>query len=161
MARVPSIRSSDADREQVAERLRQATVEGRLSTDELEERLEVLSAARTYGELDTLVADLPVSRPPSPPRVRVPRWVAAAGAATLVFTVLSVLAGAGTHHFAERFGDHPGPFAYAHQLMAAAAAVASVFAGLVLCATVVICAALLWRLQRSRHASHGVNRRRG
>ena len=131
--------------------MRHATVEGRLTTDELEERLEALSSARTYGALDALVADLPVSRSHNPPRVRVSRWVAAAGVATLAFTVLSMLAAAG-HHFAERFGDHPGPFGQVHHLMAAAAAMAAVFAGVLLCAAVVICVTLLWRLQRSRRA---------
>ncbi|HTU86194.1 MAG TPA: DUF1707 domain-containing protein [Solirubrobacteraceae bacterium] len=59
MARRATLRASDADREQVAERLRHATGEGRLSPDELEERLEAVFAARTYGELDVIVADLP------------------------------------------------------------------------------------------------------
>ena len=59
MARRATLRASDADREQVAERLRHATAEGRLTADELEERLEAVFAALTYGELDALVADLP------------------------------------------------------------------------------------------------------
>ena len=59
MARRAILRASDADREQVAERLRQATAEGRLVAEELEERLEAVFAARTYGELDAVVADLP------------------------------------------------------------------------------------------------------
>ena len=36
--------------------------EGRLLAEELEERLEAVFAARTYGELDAVVADLPVPR---------------------------------------------------------------------------------------------------
>jgi Domain of unknown function (DUF1707) len=59
MSRRATLRASDADRERVAEQLRHATAEGRLSPDELEERLEIAFAARTYGELDTLVVDLP------------------------------------------------------------------------------------------------------
>jgi len=59
MARRAILRASDADREQVAERLRQATAEGRLTAEELEERLEAVFAARTYGDLDPHVADLP------------------------------------------------------------------------------------------------------
>lgn len=59
MARRATLRASDADREQVADRLRHATAEGRLSPDELEERLEAVFAARTYGELDEIVVDLP------------------------------------------------------------------------------------------------------
>jgi Domain of unknown function (DUF1707) len=59
MARRATLRASDADREQVADRLRQATAEGRLVAEELEERLGAVFAARTYGELDALVDDLP------------------------------------------------------------------------------------------------------
>jgi DUF1707 SHOCT-like domain len=53
------LRASDADRERIAERLRHATAEGRLLAEELEQRLETAFSARTYGELDALVADLP------------------------------------------------------------------------------------------------------
>jgi Domain of unknown function (DUF1707) len=53
------MRASDADREHVAEVLQRAASEGRLLTEELEHRLEAAFAARTYGELDRLVADLP------------------------------------------------------------------------------------------------------
>jgi hypothetical protein len=59
MARRATLRASDADRDQIAERLRHATAEGRLLAEELEERLEAVFAARTYGELDALVVDLP------------------------------------------------------------------------------------------------------
>jgi len=63
MARRATLRASDADREQVAERLRHATGEGRLLAEELEERLEAVFSARTYGELDAVVADLPGTTP--------------------------------------------------------------------------------------------------
>jgi hypothetical protein len=59
MAHRAPLRASDADREQVAERLRQATAEGRLHPDELDHRLGAALSAKTYGELDGLVADLP------------------------------------------------------------------------------------------------------
>jgi Domain of unknown function (DUF1707) len=62
VARRATLRASDADREAVAERLRQATVEGRIVAEELEERLEAVFVARTYGELDALTADLPARR---------------------------------------------------------------------------------------------------
>jgi hypothetical protein len=58
------LRASDADREAVAERLRHAAVEGRLDADELEQRLHTAFRARTYGELDGLLADLPAPRLP-------------------------------------------------------------------------------------------------
>lgn len=54
-----NVRASDADREAVSERLRIAAGEGRISLDELDERLEKTYAAKTYAELDTLIADLP------------------------------------------------------------------------------------------------------
>jgi hypothetical protein len=53
------MRASDADRETVAERLRRAAVDGRLLAHELEDRLARALRAKTYGELDALVADLP------------------------------------------------------------------------------------------------------
>ena len=57
------LRASDADRDAAAERLRTAAAEGRLDTDELDERLEVALRARTYGELDGVLVDLPSSLP--------------------------------------------------------------------------------------------------
>lgn len=62
MARRGTLRASDLDRDQVAERLRQAAAEGRLLAEELEHRLARALRARTYGELDPLVADLPRPR---------------------------------------------------------------------------------------------------
>ncbi len=59
MATRGDFRASDADREQTAERLRRATAEGRLGADELDQRLGAALRARTYGELDVIVADLP------------------------------------------------------------------------------------------------------
>jgi Domain of unknown function (DUF1707) len=56
---VPGLRASDADRERVADVLRQAAGEGRLSFDELDERLGAAFAARTYAELEPITADLP------------------------------------------------------------------------------------------------------
>ena len=66
------LRASDADRDRVAERLRSAAGEGRLSSDELEERLEAAFAARTDAELAPLTADLPA--PPAHVRVGRGRW---------------------------------------------------------------------------------------
>jgi Domain of unknown function (DUF1707) len=57
-------RAGDADRDAVAEMLRIAAGEGRIDLSELEERLGLVNAAKTYGELDLLVADLP-QPPPS------------------------------------------------------------------------------------------------
>jgi hypothetical protein len=59
MTRRATLRASDADRELIVERLRHAAAEGRLFADELEDRLGAAFSAKTYGELDALVADLP------------------------------------------------------------------------------------------------------
>ncbi|MEU6117965.1 DUF1707 domain-containing protein [Streptomyces sp. NPDC047117] len=56
----PELRASDADRDRVAEILRDALAEGRLRMEEFDERLEAAYEARTYGELEPLTADLPV-----------------------------------------------------------------------------------------------------
>lgn len=53
------LRASDTDREHVAERLRAAAGHGRISLDELEERLEAVYGAKTYSELVPITADLP------------------------------------------------------------------------------------------------------
>jgi DUF1707 SHOCT-like domain len=53
------IRASDADRDRVAAQLREHAGTGRLSVDELAERLDAVFAARTLGELDPPLADLP------------------------------------------------------------------------------------------------------
>lgn len=107
MTRRATLRASDADRELIAERLREAAAEGRLFADELEERLGAALSARTYGELDAVVADLPG---PSPALARSPRGdahpshplrpvvavlVALTVAVTLIGAVASALLGHG------------------------------------------------------------------
>jgi hypothetical protein len=62
MARRSHLRASDADREFIAEQLRNAAAEGRLRAEELEHRLEAALTARTYGELTAVVSDLPRER---------------------------------------------------------------------------------------------------
>jgi hypothetical protein len=61
------LRISDADRHRVGELLREAAGEGRLDIEELEERLEAAYAAKTYGDLVPLTADLPVAQPHAAP----------------------------------------------------------------------------------------------
>ncbi|WP_078556630.1 DUF1707 domain-containing protein [Streptomyces sp. PCS3-D2] len=56
---LPELRASDADRDRVVERLRDAVAEGRLDMEEFEERLEAAYKSRTYAELEPLTADLP------------------------------------------------------------------------------------------------------
>ena len=57
--RSPDIRAADADREQTADRLREAHAEGRLDLAEFQERLEQCYEAKTFRELGELVSDLP------------------------------------------------------------------------------------------------------
>ena len=61
------IRVSDADREQVVDRLRNAMGEGRLTLPEFDERLQHVYAAKTFGELQPVLHDLPVQRNSAPP----------------------------------------------------------------------------------------------
>jgi hypothetical protein len=60
--------ASDADRERIAERLRAAAGEGRLTPAELEERLESAFSARSDAELEPLVVDLPAPQRREPRR---------------------------------------------------------------------------------------------
>jgi hypothetical protein len=89
MARYSTLRASDSDRDRVAERLRNATAEGRILAEELEERLGTVFAARTYGELDAVVSDLPV---PHERRKSTPLWVKATIGLAILLAVIAVLA---------------------------------------------------------------------
>jgi hypothetical protein len=55
----PRIRASDADRDRVATLLREHHAAGRLTAEEFHERMEQALDAKTLGELDGLLADLP------------------------------------------------------------------------------------------------------
>jgi len=55
----PALRASDADRERVAVVLRDAAAEGRLTLEELSDRVASTYAARTSTELEQLTRDLP------------------------------------------------------------------------------------------------------
>jgi hypothetical protein len=71
-----NLRAADADRDAVAETLREQHLAGRIDTDELQERIERCYAAKTYAELDALLADLPGedrSTRAGPGRWRAPR----------------------------------------------------------------------------------------
>ncbi|MEV6112022.1 DUF1707 domain-containing protein [Streptomyces sp. NPDC052109] len=73
-APVAELRASDADRDRIAEILREALAEGRLTADEHAERIEGVLAAKTVGELEVFIRDLPAAHrrpaghPPVPPR---------------------------------------------------------------------------------------------
>ena len=55
------LRASHDDRDRVVEVLRVSAGDGRLTAEELDQRLELALAARTYGELAELVSDLPAA----------------------------------------------------------------------------------------------------
>jgi hypothetical protein len=65
-----NLRASDADRDRVAGILREAAAEGRLTMEELDERLDAVYAAKTYAELEPITHDLPhpgTAHVPAPP----------------------------------------------------------------------------------------------
>jgi uncharacterized protein DUF1707 len=110
------LRVSDAERERTADALRRHHVDGRLDTDELQERLGRAYAARTAGELEAVMRDLPAEAsgaaagrgPAAPP---------AAGLGTVVLVALLALCVAGAAAVAHHAG-HPGPFAIFAVLLA-------------------------------------------
>ena len=59
MAYDPNIRVSDADRDRAATLLREHHAAGRLTAEEFSDRLDRAFAARTVGEIDGLLTDLP------------------------------------------------------------------------------------------------------
>ena len=68
------LRASHEDRDRVVELLRVSAGDGRLTADELDERLELAMTARTYGELAKLVTDLPADGSvASAPALQAPR----------------------------------------------------------------------------------------
>jgi Flp pilus assembly protein TadB len=66
------MRVSDAERERVAQFLREQALEGRLDHDELDERLGSAYRAKLAGELEDLIEDLPHRRVPARPAPRRP-----------------------------------------------------------------------------------------
>jgi hypothetical protein len=130
MDRRGSLRASDADREQIAERLRHAATEGRIATDELEQRLGALFTSRTYGELDAIVSDLPgkgvshargtsrrspartLARPALALAIAVPVVMAMVFIATGVFAVWILWVVCGWWFFGHRRRTVAGPWAH-------------------------------------------------
>jgi uncharacterized protein DUF1707 len=67
MSEPPPRRVGDADRERAVELLREASVDGRLTLEELADRAELAHAARTSDELAVVTADLAPAPAPAPP----------------------------------------------------------------------------------------------
>ncbi len=98
--RDPSLRAGDADREATADRLRKSHSEGRIDVQEFQDRLDRCYEAKTIGELEQLVGDLPRERPRERP-FRLQRLRLVPLLAVLFGT--AVLAGAVWHHGAPGF----------------------------------------------------------
>jgi Domain of unknown function (DUF1707) len=100
------LRVSDADRDAVAAELAEHLRVGRLQLDEFDERVGRAISARTRGDLDHLLTDLPRPLPPPPPAL--PRR---GGPPFLLLAILIFAAGAallgGLSHPAARWGHHP------------------------------------------------------
>jgi hypothetical protein len=84
------VRASDSDRDRTAEVLRDAAGEGRLSMEELDERLDAVYAAKTYAELEPIVHDLPAVPTEAGP---VARTGGPAGSARDSGSVVAVMSG--------------------------------------------------------------------
>jgi hypothetical protein len=157
-----SLRASDRDREEVVERLRAAAVEGRLLVGELEQRLEVAFKARTSGELDMLMADLPAA-PARVPGRRRPGLPVLAGATLALGILLSVLAAAAARGFAHAHSAVGGvpPWMrgrpYRFYDAGPTGLLALIAPVLVIVFLVTVCAALGWLFSQGSGATHSDN----
>jgi hypothetical protein len=89
----PSMRAASTDRERAVDVLKAGFAEGRLSQEEYNERMGRAYAARTYGELAALTADLPAGPYPTPtawpvPAYQAPLPVAAAGTNSMAIAAM-------------------------------------------------------------------------
>ncbi len=90
-----NLRASDSDRERVADILRQAAGDGRLTMEELDQRLDAVYAAKTYADLEPITKDLPqagAARAPAPAPVPAGD-VARIGGVPTSHSAIAVLAG--------------------------------------------------------------------
>ncbi len=87
------LRAADTDRDRAVELLRQAAAEGRITFDELDERISRAYAAKTFADLEALTSDLPgpgVSAPvPAGPRDQPPEVPAGTHAPAISVAILS------------------------------------------------------------------------
>jgi hypothetical protein len=87
------LRAADTDRDRAAELLRQAAAEGRITFDELDERISQAYAAKTFADLEALTSDLPgpgVSAPvPAVPRYQPPDVPAGTQAPSMSLAIMS------------------------------------------------------------------------
>jgi hypothetical protein len=104
------LRASDADREAVEATLRRHHGEGRLTMEELADRLARCQSARTLGELRELTADLPTDERDRPAHARRGRaWRASWSPLVLLVAFLAIGA-----VMRATFGWHGGWYAAPH-----------------------------------------------
>jgi hypothetical protein len=120
----PAWLAANADRERAVGVLRAGFTEGRLSQEELDDRVAQAYAARTYGQLWALTADLPAGALPYPQGhgVVVPQeagppshWKPAAAliiTALVIFTLAALITAIITAHTQAVY--YPGGFQQAH-----------------------------------------------
>src|SRR5580692_3511463 len=84
----PSMRAASADRERAVDVLKAGFAEGRLTQDEYDDRMGRAYAARTYGELSALIADLPAGAVPLPSAGQVSGYRAAAPTNSLAIAAM-------------------------------------------------------------------------
>ena len=94
--RDPNLRAADADREATSERLRRHHAEGRLDAEEFHERIDRCYQAKTVGELEQLVTDLP-PEPTTERRVQLPR-LRMIPLVPIVVAIVVISAVTGPHH---------------------------------------------------------------
>ena len=111
----PAWLAGSADRERTVGVLRAGFTEGRLTQDELDDRVARAYAARTYGDLWALTADLPAGPLPYPPGLPYPQaspvvprsaeevstWHSAAAliiTALVIFTLAALVTAIATAH---------------------------------------------------------------
>jgi len=122
----PAWLAGSADRERTVGVLRAAFTEGRLNQDELDDRVARAYAARTYGDLWALIADLPAGPLPYPSAAPCPHaapavpppaepatnWHSAAAlviTALVIFTLAALVTAIATAH-AQPMPFQPGSF---------------------------------------------------
>ena len=92
----PNQRAADADREATSERLRRHHAEGRLDAEEFQERVDRCYQAKTIGELEELVTDLP-PEPASEGRFHLQR-LRMVPLLPIVIAIVAISAVTGGHH---------------------------------------------------------------
>ena len=84
------LRASDADREAAVERLHDAAMEGRISSEELEARIQSAYGAQVCSELTRLTADV-TPPPPAPVTVARPEFVQSNSRSVNGFAIASLV----------------------------------------------------------------------